>query len=131
MELILIKYIRLTSTYLCILVHKVFAVDDPVKWHRDNILRNPGHYTPLLPVSPSLVAYIQDRFGAGLWYNALVNLDVTAFQNGKMKYGVISKRRPLVLLSFVQRKQQQKHSKEFSLLRKISIPQVDCTSRCV
>lgn len=56
---------------------------------------NPDHYTPLIPLSPSLISYVQDSFGAGMWFNALVNLSIHSCPDRKMKYGIISKKRLL------------------------------------
>lgn len=74
------------------MVDLVFAVDDPVEWHMDNMKRNPSHYTPLFPLSARMVAYFQESFGASIWFNALVRMNIQRYPDRLMKYGVISTR---------------------------------------
>jgi translocator assembly and maintenance protein 41 len=74
------------------MVDMVFAVDDPVAWHIENMERNPTHYTPLFPLPARLIAYFQESFGASIWFNALVRMNIQRYPDRLMKYGVISTR---------------------------------------
>uniref|UniRef100_A0A131XUL3 Phosphatidate cytidylyltransferase, mitochondrial n=1 Tax=Ixodes ricinus TaxID=34613 RepID=A0A131XUL3_IXORI len=63
----------------------IFAVDDPLAWHRENLKRNWRHYSFLRYGGPHLVNKVQKDFGAYVYYNTFVPYD-----DGLMKYGVIS-----------------------------------------
>ena len=76
------------------MIDMVFAVDDPVAWHTENIERNRSHYSFIAsPVcgGASRVAAFQDT-AARVWYNAMVPLPEPWGSGGgqMMKYGVIS-----------------------------------------
>ncbi|XP_045179228.1 phosphatidate cytidylyltransferase, mitochondrial-like [Mercenaria mercenaria] len=62
----------------------VFVVDHPEEWHRENIDRNSKHYSFLKRLGPKTVTKIQDRYGAGIYFNTLV-----PFEQRLIKYGVI------------------------------------------
>ncbi|KAG9483650.1 hypothetical protein GDO78_009526 [Eleutherodactylus coqui] len=63
----------------------VFAVDDPVTWHTMNMMQNRSHYSVLKYLGPKRISNIQNKYGAGVYYNTLVPCD------GKViKYGVVS-----------------------------------------
>jgi len=63
----------------------VFAVDDPVGWHRENMETNPQHYSSLRLIGPKYISRLQDVAGARIYYNTLVPCE------GRLiKYGVIS-----------------------------------------
>lgn len=47
----------------------VLVVEDATAWHADNMHRNPSHYSPILPVSSSTVAFIQEAMPAHFWFN--------------------------------------------------------------
>jgi hypothetical protein len=55
----------------------VLVVEDPIAWHSENILLNPSHYSPLIPIpllgplGPRFVAYFQS-IPAHLWFNTYV-----------------------------------------------------------
>ena len=72
------------------MVDMIFAVDDPVAWHTNNMKCHPSHYTPLFPLAPWMVAYIQESFGAHIWFNALIPMKIKNYPDRLMKYGVIS-----------------------------------------
>lgn len=63
----------------------IFAVDDPVQWHRENLKHNSKHYSFLNYLGPARIAKIQDGYGAGIYYNTLVPV-----QDRIIKYGIIS-----------------------------------------
>lgn len=62
----------------------VFAVSDPMEWHRKNMESNSIHYSFLRLFGPSFISNIQ-RLPAGVYYNTLVKMD-----SHLIKYGVIS-----------------------------------------
>lgn len=52
----------------------IIAVDDPLEWHRENIVRNRSHYSFLASLGPAVVANVQENFGARIYYNPYVRL---------------------------------------------------------
>lgn len=63
----------------------ILGVKDPEKWHTKNIRANPSHYSGLKYLGPSFVSLIQDKLGAGVYFNPFCTI------NGlKVKYGVVS-----------------------------------------
>lgn len=63
----------------------VFAVDDPVSWHTMNLMQNRSHYSFLKYLGPKQISKVQNKYGAGVYYNTLVPCE------GKViKYGVVS-----------------------------------------
>ena len=44
----------------------------------------------MIPMTPSTIAHAQEKWGARMWYNAMVPMGTTRFPNRQMKYGVIS-----------------------------------------
>lgn len=78
------------------MIDMVFAVDDPVAWHTENIERNRSHYSFIAsPIygGARRVASLQDT-AARVWYNAMVPVPSPwgDGENHMMKYGVISHR---------------------------------------
>lgn len=68
------------------LVDVIVAVDDPYRWHEENLERNNHHYSlvRLLPTAAKKVTWLQEEFGAKVYFNPYVNIN-----NLAMKYGVI------------------------------------------
>lgn len=65
----------------------ILTVDNPVSWHARNLELNPSDYSGLMRrLGPKLVADVQERIGARLFFNTLV-----PFESGLIKYGVISR----------------------------------------
>lgn len=63
----------------------IFVVNKPKSWHRENLERHAHHYSFLKRLGPHTVARIQERYGAGVYFNTLVPME------GRLiKYGVIS-----------------------------------------
>eukprot|EP01103_Thecamoeba_quadrilineata_P005128 TRINITY_DN1496_c0_g1_i6.p1 TRINITY_DN1496_c0_g1~~TRINITY_DN1496_c0_g1_i6.p1 ORF type:complete len:309 (+),score=73.81 TRINITY_DN1496_c0_g1_i6:216-1142(+) len=62
----------------------ILAVDNSRDWHQNNIARNPSDYSFLSAFGPKLVANVQEKFGASIYYNPLV-----PFHDRLIKYGVI------------------------------------------
>ncbi|KAI1287459.1 Phosphatidate cytidylyltransferase, mitochondrial [Halotydeus destructor] len=63
----------------------VIAVDDPLTFHRQNLVQNRTHYSFLKHFGPHGVTTIQEKLGARVYYNTLVPLD----DGNLIKYGVI------------------------------------------
>ena len=74
------------------MVDLVFIVEDPYKWHQQNLIINPDHYTPPFPLFSPIIAFIEENVGAGIWYNTFIPMNVKSFPDRQMKYGVISMR---------------------------------------
>ncbi|CEG37422.1 mmp37-like protein [Plasmopara halstedii] len=72
------------------MIDLVFAVDDAQDWHKQNIERNPKHYSMLRYLGAANIAAFQENFGAGLYYNTLVPLTGKLLGTRLVKYGVIS-----------------------------------------
>nr|CCA21334.1 MMP37like protein putative [Albugo laibachii Nc14] len=70
----------------------VFAVDDPIKWHEENLMRNRSHYSFLKYFGAQAIVNIQRNHGATVYYNTLVDLKVRSQTDRSrvIKYGVIS-----------------------------------------
>ncbi|ORY95948.1 mitochondrial matrix Mmp37 [Syncephalastrum racemosum] len=63
----------------------VFGVSHPEHWHALNMQQNPHHYSGLRMLGSSLVAHLQDKVGAGVYFNPYVEIDGVL-----IKYGVVS-----------------------------------------
>ena len=66
----------------------VFVVENVRKWHEDNMYMryHPHHYSFVRSFGSRAIVSLQDKFGAGLYYNTLVPME------GRMiKYGTISR----------------------------------------
>ncbi|WPG99994.1 mitochondrial matrix Mmp37 [Acrodontium crateriforme] len=65
----------------------IFGVSHTQHWHSINLQQHPDHYSGLkyLPFSSGAISYIQDRLGAGVYFNPFITV------NGIMiKYGVVN-----------------------------------------
>lgn len=67
----------------------VFVVDNPQKWHADNLKANRAHYSFLSAFGPKYITKVQ-HFGAGVFFNTLVRCE-----GQLIKYGVVSTERLL------------------------------------
>ena len=54
------------------MIDLVFGVKHSAQWHRDNIAAHPSHYSSVRHFGPKIIELLQDRIGAGLYYNTLV-----------------------------------------------------------
>lgn len=63
----------------------VFAVRDPIEWHRANMAKHVHHYSLLGSLGPHVVAALQEGLGAQVYYNAMVG-----WRGRLIKYGVVS-----------------------------------------
>lgn len=66
-------------------VDLIFGVSYPEHWHDLNIRQNPGHYSSLKTFGSSAVSFVQEKLGAGVYFNPYVEIDGL-----KIKYGVVS-----------------------------------------
>lgn len=67
------------------MIDLILAVDNPLEWHRENLLRNTSHYSSLRVLGPRWISKIQQHFGAKIFYNTLIPIG-----DDYIKYGVIS-----------------------------------------
>ncbi|KAK7791424.1 hypothetical protein R5R35_014449 [Gryllus longicercus] len=70
------------------MIDLVIAVEDPYKWHEQNILWNPHHYSSLRWFGHNFVASYQENWGAKMYFNTLIKLPDS---DTMIKYGVISR----------------------------------------
>lgn len=73
------------------MVDMMFVVEDSMQWHNTNKQRNQSHYSTPFPMSPSMIASIQDNYGAAMWYNPMIPMNIASYPHRLMKYGVISR----------------------------------------
>ena len=67
------------------MIDLIFVVNNPISWHEENMNQNSGHYSFLKFFGSRCLTQIQDKYGAGVYFNTLVPCE------GRMiKYGVIS-----------------------------------------
>ena len=81
----------------------IFAVENSTTWHQHNMLRNPSHYTSIIPLTHPWVAYVQDEIPANFWFNAYISIPMKGQQESPshtpphttpvrmIKYGVVTK----------------------------------------
>ncbi|EME83428.1 uncharacterized protein MYCFIDRAFT_164608 [Pseudocercospora fijiensis CIRAD86] len=65
----------------------IFGVSHTQHWHSLNLMQHPKHYSALryIPNSSAVVSWMQDKWGAGMYYNPYITV------NGIMiKYGVVN-----------------------------------------
>lgn len=62
----------------------IFAVDDPLEWHAQNLEQNRQHYSILGSLGPKPVVWTAERLGAGTYFNTAV-----WWRGHMIKYGVI------------------------------------------
>lgn len=68
------------------LIDVIFAVDDPLEWHKENLIRNNQHYSILrhLKQAHERIVSIQENHGARIYFNPYVTIGQLS-----IKYGVI------------------------------------------
>jgi len=65
----------------------ILVVDNPQKWHQQNLELNPSDYSGLMrQLGPKIISDLQTKYGSHMYFNTLV-----PFENGQIKYGVISR----------------------------------------
>ncbi|KAJ1910789.1 Mitochondrial translocator assembly and maintenance protein 41 [Tieghemiomyces parasiticus] len=67
------------------LVDLILAVTHANHWHSINIQQNPHHYSGLRFLGSTAVTQVQEHLGAGVYFNAYVEINGT-----RLKYGVVS-----------------------------------------
>mmetsp|Transcript_36640 Transcript_36640/g.74394 ORF Transcript_36640/g.74394 Transcript_36640/m.74394 type:complete len:316 (-) Transcript_36640:272-1219(-) len=72
----------------CPMLDLVFVVDDPVEWHRLNLINNGHHYSMLATLGPRVISQIQS-LPACVYYNTLTPMKGGGQKGRMMKYGVI------------------------------------------
>jgi translocator assembly and maintenance protein 41 len=70
------------------MIDMIFTVEDPAAWHKENISRNPSHYSALRFLGHKTVARVQENWGAKVYFNALVPIKDAGVT---IKYGVVSR----------------------------------------
>lgn len=65
-------------------IDMVFGVDNAAKWHAQNLEQNPHHYSGLKYLGSDVVGMVQNKIGAGVYYNPFVR-----FGKNDVKYGVV------------------------------------------
>jgi translocator assembly and maintenance protein 41 len=73
------------------MVDFIFVVENSELWHKENLSRNPAHYSSILSFSAKHIAAFQDRIPSHFWFNAYVPLPVKGGEGRLMKYGIINK----------------------------------------
>lgn len=72
------------------MIDLVFAVKNAEKWHEENLKMNPTHYTFDIPLSTKKITFVQEKIGAGMWYNTYLPINISKFPDRMIKYGIIS-----------------------------------------
>ncbi|KAJ3019451.1 UNVERIFIED_CONTAM: Mitochondrial translocator assembly and maintenance protein 41 [Siphonaria sp. JEL0065] len=67
------------------MIDLIFGVSHPEHWHYLNMKQNPSHYSFLAQFGAQPVAFLQEKVGAGMYFNT----DIT-IEGMRIKYGVIS-----------------------------------------
>jgi translocator assembly and maintenance protein 41 len=57
------------------MVDFIFAVSHPQHWHSLNLQANPHHYSFLGRLGSKVVSTVQDRYGAGVYFNPYVEVN--------------------------------------------------------
>ena len=65
------------------MIDLILAVDDPIRWHHDNLQRNPAHYSFISLMGANIVSATQTGFGAKVYFNTIMG-------SMPFKYGVVS-----------------------------------------
>ena len=66
-------------------VDLIFGVSYTEHWHSLNMRQNPHHYSPLRWFGSGAVSLVQDKIGAGLYFNPYVEMDGL-----NIRYGVVN-----------------------------------------
>lgn len=57
------------------MVDLIFVVDNPMRWHTENLMMNSSHYSFLKYFGPKTISKIQERLACGVYYNTLINME--------------------------------------------------------
>ena len=61
------------------MVDFIFGVSHSQHWHDLNLKQYPHHYSGMRRVGSGAISRLQDRFGAGIYFNPYVEIDGMAF----------------------------------------------------
>ena len=64
----------------------VFVLENARQWHEENLKKQPTHYSFVGRIGSNAVVSLQDKYGAGMYYNTLVPVEERI-----VKYGTISR----------------------------------------
>lgn len=53
----------------------VFAVDNPLEWHKANMQTNHKHYSFIKYAGAEFIKNVQENFGAKMYFNTLVEVE--------------------------------------------------------
>lgn len=53
----------------------VFAVDNPLKFHKENIVCNSHHYSAMKYAGAEFIKHLQEGFAAKIYFNTLVEVE--------------------------------------------------------
>ncbi|KAJ2128172.1 Mitochondrial translocator assembly and maintenance protein 41, partial [Coemansia sp. RSA 678] len=67
------------------MVDLIFGVSHPDHWHALNIAQHRNHYSFMGTLGANAVSFVQDRMGAGVYYNPFIEINGVV-----VKYGVVS-----------------------------------------
>jgi len=70
------------------LLDLMFVVENPYKWHSQNVLQNPSHYSFIRQMGSNFIARYQEKYAAKVFCNTLIPINDE--KNLMIKYGVIS-----------------------------------------
>ena len=70
------------------MIDMIFAVENPAAWHKENMNKNPHHYSSLHWLGHNVVAHVQEKWGAKVYFNPLVPIEE---EGVFIKYGIVSK----------------------------------------
>ncbi|KAG8556869.1 hypothetical protein GDO81_018238 [Engystomops pustulosus] len=88
------------------MVDFVFAVDDPITWHTMNLMQNRSHYSVLKYLGPKKISTVQNKYGAGVYYNTLVPCDgkvkiLLQKENGRLQTALTTNLKSALTASFL------------------------------
>lgn len=72
------------------MIDLVIVVPDSLRFHQENLKKNPSHYSFLRLFGPKTVSNFQDNFAAKVYYNSLISILDENKEKRLLKYGVIS-----------------------------------------
>src|SRR5690349_16165758 len=77
----------LTNPKKPVMIDLLFAVENSYQWHKQNLSKNPDHYSSMSFFGSNFIARYQEHYGAKVYFNTLVPVEE---DNSLIKYGVIS-----------------------------------------
>lgn len=68
------------------MIDMILVVNDPEKWHKENLKINPNDYSLIRHFGSKFISYVGNRTSSGILYNPMIK-----YENLLFKYGVISR----------------------------------------